>query len=401
MHAKEMGPRLVTTYDPAKAYNGYTLFRLSGSEDIWLVNMQGQFVHHWQIPRFTGFHAKLLPNGNLLVGVRVPTGPMVDLSGSGGELLELDWDSNVVWKCEDLYINSHDWHRMENGNTLIAYWVSIPDDVAAKVKGGIPGTEWDGIIWGDCLREITPDGKVEWEWVAHEYLDIERDIMCPVCPRYTWSYVNSLVTLPDGNILTSLRQINTVAIINKRTGKFKWRWGQEELGHQHSPTWLDNGNILVFDNGTHRQTCDADFAYSRVLEVNPKTNKVEWEYTDENRTSFYSPVCSNAQRLPNGNTLICEATKGRIFEVTPEKEIVWEFFNPFYAYYRSGLFGLTNIVYRAYRYDSDYRGLQGKTLDPDRFEWVLQEKGKLGVTQVYTPPDKERVVSDRLARLGY
>ncbi|MFC1861544.1 aryl-sulfate sulfotransferase, partial [Chloroflexota bacterium] len=286
----------------------------------------------------------------------------------------LDWNSNVVWRYENLYINSHDWVRMENGNTLIAHWIPIPDDIAAKVKGGIPGSERDGVMWDDCLREIAPDGKVEWEWIAYEHLDLDTDIMCPVCPRVTWSYVNSLVTLPDGNILTSLRQINTIAIINRDTGEFKWRWGLGELGHQHNPTLLNNGNILVFDNGTHRQCYDSDMVYSRVLEINPKTNKIEWEYRDENELLFYSPICSGAQRLPNGNTLICEATKGRIFEVTPKKELAWEFFNPFYDYYRPGILGLTNITYRAYRYGADYEGLQGKTLDPDRFEWAFQKK---------------------------
>ena len=374
MSIRAGGPQWLTFYDSGKAYNGYTLFGTNGSKDIWLIDMQGQIVHRWQRPNFPGTHAKLLPNGNLLVGVRIPNGPMVDLHGAGGELLELDWDSNVVWKYEDLYINSHDWVRMKNGNTLIAHWIPILDDIAVKVKGGIPGSERDGIIWDDCLQEITPDGKVEWEWIAYEHLDLDKDIMCPVCPRITWSYVNSLVTLPDGNILTSLRQINTIAIIDRDTGEFKWRWGTGELGHQHNPTLLNNGDILVFDNGTHRQSFDADMVYSRVLEVNPKTNKIEWEYRDENELRFYSPICSSAQRLPNGNILICEATKGRIFEVTPKKEIAWEFFNPFYGYYRPGMLGLTNITYRAYRYGADYEGLQGKTLDPDRFEWVFQEK---------------------------
>ena len=399
--AKEISPQLVTIYDPSKAYNGYTLFGTSGTRDIWLINMQGQFVHRWQRPNFPGFHAKLLPNGNLLVGIRVPTGPLVYLSGAGGELVELDWDSNVVWKYEDLYINNHDWDRMENGNTLISHRIPIPDGIAAKVKGGIPGSEWNGVIWDDCLREITPDGKVEWEWIAHENMDFDRDVICLLCPRFTWTYINSSVAIPEGNILVSLRQIHTIAIIDKRTGEFKWHWGRGELGHQHDATMLDNGNILVFDNGTHRQSLDSEMTYSRVLEVNPKTDEIEWEYQDERKMLFYSSVCSGCQRLPNGNTLICEGAKGRIFEVTPEKEIVWEFFNPFYSYYRSGSLGLTNMTYRAYRYGPDYEGLRGKALDPDRFEWVLQEKGGPGVAQVYAPSDKEKIVGDRLARLGY
>ena len=401
MSVKGISPQLVTIYDASRAYNGYTLYGTSGTKDIWLVNMRGQFVHRWQRPDFPGFHAKLLPNGNLLVGVAVPNGPMMHLSGLGGILAELDWDSNVVWKYEDLYINSHDWYRMKNGNTLISHRIPIPNDTAAKVKGGFPGSEWNGIIWNDCLQEINPDGKIEWEWIAHEHMDFERDILCPLCTRVTWSYINSSVIIPNGNILVSLRQIHTIAIIDKSTGEFTWRWGPGELGHQHDATMLDNGNILVFDNGTHRQNFGSEVPYSRVLEINPKTDEIEWEYEDERKLLFYSPVCSGCQRLSNGNTLICEGAKGRVFEVTPEKEIVWEFFNPFYSYYRAGSLGLTNMTYRAYRYGPDYEGLRGRDLDPERFEWALQEKGMPGVSQIYTPPAEDQIVSDRLSRLGY
>lgn len=400
MSIRVTGQRLVTMYDPSRAYKGYTLFGTTGTRDIWLIDMQGQFVHHWELPKLLGVYGKLLPNGNLLVGIRVPDGPMVDMPGSGGELLELDWDSNVVWKYEDLYINSHDWDRMKNGNTLIAHWVPLPNDIASKVKGGRPGSERDGVIWDDCLRVITPEGKVEWDWTPHEHMDFARDIICPLCSRITWIYVNSLFVLPDGNILTSLRYINTIAIIDKDTGELKWRWGPGELGHQHDATMLDNGNILVFDNGLHRLSSGVDFSHSRVLEVNPETDEIVWEYRDKTPMSFYASIMAGAQRLPNGNTLICDATKGRIFEVTPEKEIVWEFFNPFYTTYRSEIFGLTNLVYRAYRYGPDYEGLEGKTLDPDKFEWVLQEKGKLGTAEVYDT-NKEKVLRDRLKRLGY
>lgn len=384
MFIRKASPQLVTVHNPAKAYNGYTLFGTNRTRDIWLVNMDGNIVQHWQRPGLSGIHARLLPNGNLLTGVEVPTGPMVKMPCSEGILVELDWDSNVVWKYEDLNMNGHDWERLANGNTLVAHWEPIPADIAAKIKGGIPGTEWNGVILGDYLREITPDGKVVWEWKAYEHMDLERDIMCPLCPRHTWSYINSLVTLPDGNILLSMRQINTIAIIDRHTGEFKWKWGMGELGHQHDATMLDNGNILVFDNGSHRRNIGSEFAYSRVLEVNPKTDKVEWEYYDKNKASFFSPLCSGTQRLPNGNTLICEATKGRIFEVSPEKEIVWEFFNPFYIYKPTYIFGLTNVTYRAYRYSHDYKGLKGKTLDPEGFEWALQKKGMPGVAQVST-----------------
>lgn len=393
--------KLVTIYNPAKAYNGYTLWSPMGSRDVYLVDMQGRFVHHWETPnRVAQPPGKFLPNGNLLIAQRIPTGPVVDLPGSAGKLLEIDWDSNVAWEYEDLYMNAHEYDRLKNGNTLLNKWVPVPSDIVAKVKGGMPGSEREGVMWGDCFQEIAPNGKVVWDWVAHEHMDFEIDILCPLCPRDTLTYANSLVGLPDGNILTHFRLINTIAIIDKSTGDIKWRWGSGHLGHAHNPTLLDNGNILVFDNGFHRPLIAMGFACSRVLEINPKTNKIEWEYKDKNPFAFDSSICGGAQRLHNGNTLICESTKGRIFEVTPEKEIVWEFFNPFYSTYRSAVFGLNNLVFRAYRYSPDYSGLKGKILDPNRFEWVLQDKSKVQVEEVYGTPE-EAEVSRRLAGLGY
>jgi len=392
--------KLVSVYDPSKAYNGYTLWGPQASRDVYLVDMQGRFVHHWRTPYRLAQTVRLLPNGNLLAGQRIPTGPVVDLPGSGGKLIEFDWDGNVVWEYQDLYMNAHDWDRLENGNTLLSKWIPVPSDVAAKVKGGLPGSEREGVMWGDCFHEIDPKGNVVWEWIAHEHMDFDTDILCPLCPRDTLTYANSLASLPDGNILTHFRLINTIAIIDKDTGNIIWRWGPGELGHAHNSTFLDNGNILIFDNGFHRPIIGIGFPYSRVLEINPKTNKIEWEYKDRNPFSFYSSICGGAQRLPNGNTLICESTKGRIFEVTQDGETVWEFTNPFYSAYRSAAFGLNNLVFRAYRYSPDYSGLKGKTLDPARFEWVLQDKSKVKVEEVYGTME-EAEVSRRLAGLGY
>jgi len=51
---------------------------------------------------------------------------------------------------------------MDNGNTMILRKVNVPDDVARKVKGGMPGTELNGVMRADSFQEITPDGKVVW-----------------------------------------------------------------------------------------------------------------------------------------------------------------------------------------------------------------------------------------------
>ncbi len=360
----------VTHYDPSKAYNGYTLFAPMGGKNVWLIDMQGRIVHQWKMPHTPGCHGVILPNGNLLYAARLPKRPLPEFGGGGGNIVEVDWDGNLIWKYEDLFLH-HSFYRQDNGNIMTLRWVSVPDDIAERVKGGIPGTERKGVLWADSFQEITPDGEVVWEWEAHEHLDPDTDAICPLCKREEWTHGNSCVVLPDGNIMTTFLTLDTLAIIDKSTGDFKWRWGRGELAHPHDPTMLDNGNILVFDNGPHRQ--GEIQSYSRVLEVNPKTNEIEWEYKSNPSSEFFGSFQSGAQRLPNGNTLICEGPSGRIFEVTAEKELVWDFISPFY--YPYVILGHSNVVFRAYRYGPDYAGLRGATLEPGKFEWLNRVYG--------------------------
>jgi len=83
--------------------------------------------------------------------------------------------------------------------------------------------------------------------------------------------------------------------------------------------------------------------------VDPRTSEIVWQYADQSPFEFFSPYISNAQRLANGNTLICEGVHGRIFEVTRDGEVVWEFVSPHFFDEPSGP-GLNNWVFRAFRY---------------------------------------------------
>jgi len=377
MNATYMNSDILRHYSPSKAYNGYTLFAPISGGGVWLVDMHGQFVHHWKTTNPPGQYGVLLPNGNLLYAAKCTDSPL-DFGGSGGELLELDWDGNLLWQYKDLYMH-HDFHRLPNGNTMVLRWVPTPEDIAVRVKGGIPGTEREGTVWTDSFREITPEGDIVWEWLAYEHLDPVTDAICPLCPRSEWTHSNTCFVLPDTNILTSFLRINTIAIIDKSSGDIKWRWGQGELAHPHNPSMLDNGNILVFDNGSHRPSTpafpDSMISFSRVLEVDPRNQQIVWEYKSESRVRFFSSFISGCQRLPNGNTLICEGATGRFFEVTTDKEVVWEFINPFYFTGHRAI-GQNNAVFRAYRYGPEHEGLKGKSLDPDSVELILQQKSK-------------------------
>ncbi len=189
------------------------------------------------------------------------------------------------------------------------------------------------------------------------------------------------------NIIVGCRSANIIAIVDKKTGNLTWRLGPDYneneqtkkigwiIGQHHAhiiPNTLPGaGNLLVFDNGGSAGygTPNADAPegsrvmhrdHSRVLEINPVTMEVVWSFTPQHLQAempvdgpnyFYSQYISGAQRLPNGNTLICEGANGRVIEVTVDHEIVWEWICPYYAPDKEGY---NNHVYRAYRYPYSY-----------------------------------------------
>lgn len=362
----------VTFHKPSQTYNGFTLFTTSGGNGAWLIDMQGHIVHYWDMPYPAGMYGRFLSNGNLFYQGSVPIeeAPLPTFGAVGGHLLEVDWRGNLIAKIDDLY-HTHDAYRMENGNFMIVRYVPVPKSIACRVKGGLLGTEHKGTMWANALREVNPhSGKIMWEWLSYEHLDPKSDSICPLEHRSEWTHCNTVEILGNGDVLTCFRSINTIAIIDKKKGHIKWKWGPGELCHPHHPSLLDNGNILVFDNGAHRRGSGP--SYSRVLEVNPRTNRVEWQYMDNPKYEFFTGISGGCQRLANGNTLITESCLGRIFEVTFSGELVWEFVNPFYSRHQSQY---QNFIYRAYRYGQDYEGLKGKELTPKRFNLLNQFYG--------------------------
>ena len=333
----------VTHHEPARARAGYTLFAPMYGRNMWLIDMWGTIAHRWQTENQPGNYGELLSNGNLLFAGRTTPAAIPEFAGNGGQIVELDWNCDTVWEYRDPYL-SHCFAPLRNGNLLVAKWRAVPREIAARVRGGQPGTELRGEMYGEAVQEIDRNGAVVWEWLTFEHLDPEQDVIGPFHPRDRWTNLNSLTELPDGRVLVSFRCIDTIAIVDRQTGNIDWRWGPGEIAGQHHPTWLENGNILVFDNGAHRAYTTIDF--SRVLEVDPRTGAVEWEYKENPVYDFNSFICSGAQRLDNGNTLICECTKGRLFEVTREGDLVWEFVSPFYYEHPSSRVGVPGVGVR-------------------------------------------------------
>lgn len=142
-----------------------------------------------------------------------------------------------------------------------------------------------------------------------------------------------------------------------RGGDLLYRWGNpqtyrrgkasdQRLFGQHDVQWIDEGlpgagHLLIFNNGRGRP----DGEYSSVDELATPVNadgkyvcpqgeafgpkELVWTYAARDRRTFFSGHISGAQRLPNGHTLICSGEQGRMFEVTREGDVVWEYRNPF------------------------------------------------------------------------
>jgi hypothetical protein len=124
-----------------------------------------------------------------------------------------------------------------------------------------------------------------------------------------------------GNVLVSMRHQDAVAVFDWARGEVVWTWGQGEIRGPHCASVLDNGNFLIFDNRLGE-------GWSRVVELDPLARKIVWQWHAPKREEFYTKSRGSAQRLPNGNTLIAESDRGHAFEVTPDGDVVWDWWNP-------------------------------------------------------------------------
>jgi uncharacterized protein (UPF0248 family) len=354
--------------DPERAFPGFTLFapHFVGNKTVYLIDLQGKVAHTWTLPYPPGLSGYLTERGTLFFNGRSPEENFLSrFPFKGGVVLEADWNGKVLWEVRH---PDHHHHGilLRNGNVLLHCMGRVPDAIARRVKGGMveknmqsgqyaPLSDAEaGKMYSDYIAEVTRGGETVWEWRTWEHLDPEADGISEVqAPRTMWAQGNSVQELPDGDILASFRPTSTVVRIARKTGKIVWKLGPPAVAGQHAPTLLANGNILIFDNGTHR--LDDSMPYSRAIEVNPATNEIVWKYQDYPSWNFFSPRMGIAQRLANGNTLLTESSFGRFFEVTREGEIVWEYVNPFFGppFFGGPPQSETNQVFRALRYSPE------------------------------------------------
>ena len=350
--------RGLLSWDQGRALPGFTLYSPTGMPHTWLVNMKGQEVHSWRIPSAPGNYGYLLENGNLLIANRTDEGPQ-RLPAKGGQLLELDWDGNVVWEHID-HCQHHDFRRLPNGNTVYAAWRLLSVDEHRLVKGGLPGTEHEDGIYGDVIREITPDGEIVWEWDAIRDNDPEAWPLYPGSWRREYAHCNTVSPCANGDMIINQRMNGRMSIIDRQTKAIRWSLAKFEFGQQHDVQELANGNLLFFANDATSTSFHGPEVGSRVIEINPTTNEVVWSFSGSPSTSFFSWFVSGCQRLDNGNTLICEGAFGRIFEVTPSGEIVWDYAQPHQADNPKAPYHQSYTLFRAYRYDANSPELRGR-----------------------------------------
>ena len=340
-------------HEPARCFGGYTLVAPIRHLHIYLIDMAGEVVHRWNLPGPLGSKALLLPGGNLLFSTVTAEGAPIR-AAKGGHIMEMDWDGNVVWERVD-HDQHHDIRRLDNGNTVYVAWEVMSDASQARVRGGMPGTERDGKIYGDVFREVDPGGKLAWEWRLEDQ-EIEKFPISDDCERYEYAHSNSCAPTPDGNYLINFRSLDTMMLVERATKEIVWSHRDWTWGHPHNPEMLADGNITFYANGMNNAR---QVLHSRALEMDPADFSIVWEYKDPQKWTFFSPVMGSVQRLDNGNTLINEAVFGRLFEVTPDKEIVWEYINPHF-HPVPDFDGPSNAMFRAYRYAPDSPELSGK-----------------------------------------
>jgi outer membrane protein assembly factor BamB len=345
-------------HDPALSAGGYTLIApQTGGGKVYLVDMAGQVAHQWQMPVRPGRHAVILPNGNLGYNGNHPDSPSRYAPWSmwhGGDFYEVTPAGETLWRYQDP-AHHHDAQWLPNGHLLYAACERVPEGFARRVPGGTAHAP-DEVMYGDVIREVDRGGKLVWEWTAWEHLDPEQFPIHPGFGRYHWPLVNGLGVMADGTVLMSLRVTAGIIGVDRASGTVTLHIPPDTVSHQHAPVPLANGNILAFDNGNFRT--GAHVAFSRVVEIDPRTGQVVWSYADEFVSSFYTPYMGNAQRLPNGNTHVTESATGRLFEVTRSGEVVWEYVIPWFDYYpdaeaRMTGPGRTNSVFQTWRYQRD------------------------------------------------
>jgi hypothetical protein len=323
----------VVIYEPQQVFPGVTLIAgpwkdMDGQNvGIRLIDMRGNILHQWRInvkdireldkvmydePYVHG--ALLLPGGDVIFNLEYTI------------LVRMNAQSEVVWKLK--YPTHHSVFQEYDGSI----WV-------CGVKWhGYPIEEFPGLkppFWEDTILKVSLDGVIEREisMLRIIYESGYYNLLFATNQRTgDILHLNDVEVLNQqkacafdlfeaGDIMISMRHINTIFVIDGETERIKWSLTHPFIA-QHDPDFTEDGYITVFDN--HLDILGG----SRILRIEPSTREVETLYGHKEHQDFFTLRCGKHQHLPNGNMLITESWTGRVFEVTKNSEVVWSWITP-------------------------------------------------------------------------
>lgn len=294
----------------------------------------------------------------------------------------------------------------------------FPDGVVEIRPIGTDSAEivWEWWVWDHLVQDFDATKPHYGEIAAHpELFDLNYQNPSFTPGSSDWTHGNGIDYNPElDQVSFSFQLWSEFYIIDHSTstaeaaghtggrsgkgGDLLYRWGNPEtygrgtaedrlLWGPHGIDWiedeyLDGGKLIIFNNGNWRSGY-----YSEVFVIDPPQDgagnyttgegafgpvEPSWAFGGPDRTDFYSWFISNAQRLPNGNTLICEGYSGELFEVTSEGREVWRYVNPQHHYDIAAQYdtipfqGLSpgNATFRVQRYAPDFAGFTGKDMTP-------------------------------------
>ena len=369
-----------------EAFVGYTLFSQRRSKTIYLIDNQGREVHRWELADEALF-ARLLENGNLLVFPSQGEHPVREVDRHGNAVWEctqarLHHDAlkmpngNVLLLSQQRKTAAEAIAAGADPDFIDTDGLVVPHIIEVNPTG--PANceiVWEWSAWDHLIQDFDSSKANHGVVAEHpELIDINFRLSSTHSEERNWAHINGMDYNPElDQILLSPRFFSEVWIIDHSTttaeaashsggksgkgGDLLYRWGNprsyragtpddQQLFWQHNPQWIapglpGAGNILIFNNGT--EFADFRRGYSSVDEIAPPVDGANyrlnpdlayapvepvWVYTAATPSDFFARYISGAQRLPNGNTLICDGVHGTLFEVTPAGKTVWKYINP-------------------------------------------------------------------------
>ncbi len=292
-------------------------------------------------------------------------GTITMLARDGGHrFVNYDINFNQIdeFKAVDGYgTDEHGMQLLENGHYLLIGRRNDTVDMSQYVAGG----KTNANVRECCIQEFTPDHEKIFQWRAWDNFDpadiigyCEPNEADPRANSFRFPHMNAIDIDEDGHILLSSRHLSEVTKIHRQTGQIIWRLGgannefefvNDELNGfnmQHDIRVLGDNHYTVFDNGNLHNPKQSR-AVEYVLDTEKMTATLVWECRGSDNRNYYTHYMGNAQRLPNGNTLInwVKSNSPKAMEVTPDGNVVYEMnFVDGYHTYRTFRFPWDGVV---------------------------------------------------------